>query len=114
MAASGTLTLELAILHVPMVMCYRVSALSYLLAKPLIKVKFASLVNLVAGKEVVPELLQQRATPQNIYREILPLLLNQEARDAMKHELALVGKQLGEPGGSRRTARLAMEMLREG
>ena len=111
MAASGTLTMELAILQVPMVVCYMISKLSHFLAKPFIKVKFASLVNLVAEKKIVPELLQQKATPENIYREILPLLFNREIRDAMKQELASVVKQLGEPGGSKRTAKLAMEML---
>jgi lipid-A-disaccharide synthase len=114
MAASGTLTMELAILQVPMVVCYRVSKLTYFLAKSIVKVEFASLVNLVAEKEVVPELLQQKATPENIYRKILPLLLNRETRDAMKQEFAHVVKQLGEPGGSKRTAALAMEMLHEG
>ena len=114
MAASGTLTMELAILQVPMVVCYRVAALTYFLAKPFMKVEHVSLVNLVAGKEVVPELLQSRATPENIYREILPLLNNSEIRDAMKQELADVSKQLGETGGAGRTAALAMEMLQEG
>ncbi len=90
MAASGTLTMELAILKVPMVVCYRVSLISYLLAKPFIKVKYASLVNLVAEKEVVPELLQYKATPENIYKEILPLLLNKAAAEDMQQELARV------------------------
>lgn len=111
MAASGTLTMELGILQVPMVVCYRISKLTHFLAKPFIKAEYASLVNLVAEKEVVTELLQQEATPENIYREILPLLLNQEARDSMKQELFNVSKQLGEPGASKRTARLAMKML---
>jgi len=111
MAASGTLTMELGILQVPMVVCYRISKLTHFLAKPFIKAEYASLVNLVAEKEIVTELLQQEATPENIYREILPLLLNQEARDSMKQELFNVSKQLGEPGASKRTARLAMEML---
>ena len=111
MAASGTLTMELAILQVPMVVCYRILRLTHFLAKPFIKAEFASLVNLVAEKEVVPELLQQQATPENIYRKILPLLLNRETREAMKQKLAHVAKQLGEPGGSKRTAGLAMEML---
>ena len=111
MAASGTLTMELAILQVPMVVCYKISMLTHFLAKPFIKAEFASLVNLVAEKKIVPELLQQKAIPENIYREILPLLLNRETRDAMKQELAHVGKQLGEPGGSKRTAKIAMEML---
>jgi lipid-A-disaccharide synthase len=111
MAASGTLTMELAILKVPMVVCYRVSLLTYLLAKPFIKVRFASLVNLVAGREVVPELLQQQVTLDNIYREILPLLINDAARDAMKAYLTDVCGQLGEPGASKRAADLAMQML---
>lgn len=113
MAASGTLTMELAILKVPMVVCYRVSPLTHLLVKHFIKVRYASLVNLVAGKEVVPELLQQRATPENIYREILPLLVNGEAKNAMKDQLTLVCSQLGETGASKRTADIAVEMLSE-
>jgi lipid-A-disaccharide synthase len=114
MAASGTLTMELAILKVPMVVCYRVSLISYLLAKPFIKVKYASLVNLVAEKEVVPELLQYKATPENIYKEILPLLLNKDAAKDMQQELARVSAQLGEPGASKRAAKLAMEMVAAG
>jgi lipid-A-disaccharide synthase len=113
MAASGTLTMELAILQVPMVVCYRVSMLTHFLAKPFIKAEFASLVNLVAEKEVVPELLQYEATPDNIFREILPLLLDQKNQEAMKHELTHVAKLLGEPGASKRTAKLAIEMLAE-
>ncbi len=111
MAASGTLTMELAILKVPMVVCYRVSMATYLLARPFIKARYASLVNLVAAKEVVPELLQYKATPANIYREILPLLRDRKAAEAMVLELTRVCSQLGEPGASRRTAILAMEML---
>ncbi|KPJ97706.1 MAG: hypothetical protein AMJ60_10495 [Desulfobacterales bacterium SG8_35] len=114
MAASGTLTMELAILKVPMVVCYRVSLVSSMLAKPFIKVKYASLVNLVAEKEVVPELLQYKATPENIYKEILPLLLHKEAREAMLKELNLVCARLGGPGASRRTAKLALGMMAVG
>jgi lipid-A-disaccharide synthase len=114
MAASGTLTMELAILRVPMVVCYRVSIVTALLAKPFIKVKYASLVNLVAEKEVVPELLQSKATPENIYEKTLPLLLKKEAREAMQNELAMVCNTLGGPGASRRTAKIAIEMLAAG
>ena len=111
MAASGTLTMELAILRVPMVVCYRISSLTYMLARPFIQVKFVSLVNLVAGRGVVPELLQGKATPDNICRELLPLLHDRETGAAMRRELALVAARLGEPGAAGKTARLAMEML---
>jgi lipid-A-disaccharide synthase len=111
MAASGTLTMELAILQVPMVVCYRVLALTYLLARPFIHVKFASLVNLVAGREVVPELLQQKATPEKICEKLLPLLLDREVSKAMRLDLARVSRQLGKPGGSSRAAGLAMQMM---
>jgi len=113
MAASGTLTLELAILNVPMLVSYRVAPLSYLLGKYFIKVKFASLVNLIVGKEVVRELLQNEATTENIFQEILRLLKDTEARRHMKQQLAAVTGQLGEPGASKRTAKLALEMLTE-
>ncbi|UCD65928.1 MAG: lipid-A-disaccharide synthase [Deltaproteobacteria bacterium] len=114
MAASGTLTMELAILGVPMVVSYRLAMLSSVFAKLFVKVKYASLVNLVAGKEVVPELLQLSATSENIYEKMLPLLLNKESRDAMRSELFKVCKQLGEPGASRRVAKLASEMVAAG
>jgi lipid-A-disaccharide synthase len=114
MAASGTLTMELAILGVPMVVCYRLATLTYLLAKPFIKVESASLVNLVAGREVVPELLQKRATPAHIHREIVPLLQSGPTRETMRQELARVCTKLGRPGASSRTADIAMEMLGAG
>lgn len=111
MAASGTLTMELALLKVPMVVCYRVATISYLLAKPFIKVKYASLVNLVAEKEVVPELLQYEATSENIYTKMLYLLTSRDAREVMRQELELVCERLGEPGASKRAAKLAFAMM---
>jgi lipid-A-disaccharide synthase len=111
MAASGTLTLELAILKVPMVVSYRVAPLSYLVGKHFIKVRFVSLVNLIAGKEVVRELLQNEATPENVFQEIFRLLKDREAQRNMKLQLAEVAGQLGGPGASKRTAKLALEMI---
>ena len=110
MAASGTLTLELAILKVPMVVCYKVSPISYQLGKRFIKVRFASLVNLIAGREIVRELLQNEATTENIYQEMLRLLKDGEVQRNMKKQLAAVTDQLGGPGASSRTAKLALEM----
>ena len=111
MAASGTLALELAILNIPMVVSYKVSPISYFLGRWFIKVQFVSLVNLIAGKEVVRELLQNMATPENIYREMWRLLKNGEVQRDMRQQLAEVAGQLGRPGASNRTARLALEMI---
>ena len=107
-AASGTVTLELGILKVPMVVSYRVSPISYFLGRRFIKVDYASLINLIAGREVVTELLQENATPENISDELLRLLVDKEACVQMKKELAEVVGSLGEPGASRRAAELAL------
>jgi lipid-A-disaccharide synthase len=111
MAASGTVTLELAILNVPMVVAYRLSPLTYLIGRLLVKVPFFSLVNLVAGRKVVTELLQKDASPERISRELQRLLDDPEAYTTMKNELKLVSRQLGEPGASNRTAQLALELV---
>lgn len=110
MAASGTVTLELAILHVPMVVSYRVSPLSYFLGRRFIKVDYASLINLIAGREVVPELLQEDATPEKISAALAELLADPRASAVMKEELAAVVSSLGAPGASRRAAELAVEL----
>jgi lipid-A-disaccharide synthase len=110
MAASGTVTLELAILKVPMVVSYRVSPFSYFLGRKFIQVDYASLVNLIAGREVVPELLQDDATPEKICGEVAELLEDRKVCDAMKGELAAIAASLGGPGASRRAAALAIEL----
>ena len=112
MAVSGTVTLELAILNVPMVVAYRVSPLTYFLGRRLIKVKYASLVNLVAGKEVVPEMLQHAMTSENIYRHLLQLLTQEKKYKEMRQELLKVVKKLGGAGASQRAAQLALSMIR--
>jgi len=112
MAASGTVTLELAILNVPMVVAYRVSPITYFLGRRLIKVKYAALVNLVADQEVVPELMQRMATPENICRAILPILSSPSAAWRMKEDLSRVVKLLGAPGASRRAADIALQLAK--
>ena len=108
LAASGTVTLEAAILSTPMVVTYRVSRLTYLLGRRLIRVPFASLVNLLARREVVPELLQDRATPSAMASRALALLQSPEALARMEGELEEVRRMLGGPGASRRAAELAL------
>ncbi|MGV1098961.1 lipid-A-disaccharide synthase [Thiovibrio sp. JS02] len=109
MAASGTVSLELAILNVPMVISYKVSPLTYFLGRRLIKVQYASLVNLVAGREVVPELLQHEATPEKIAEATLKLLADNEERGRMLAGLGEVREKLGGAGASARAAELVLK-----
>ncbi|MCX5875077.1 MAG: lipid-A-disaccharide synthase [Deltaproteobacteria bacterium] len=114
MAASGTVSMELAILNVPMVISYRVSPLTYFLGRRLIKVQYASLVNLVAGREVVPELLQDEAMPEKIATATARLITNQTERAAMLAGLADLRERLGGAGASVRAARLALGLALSG
>lgn len=112
-AASGTVTLELALLSVPMVVTYKLSPLTYLLAKSLVKLEFFSLVNLIAGFEAVPELLQDEVDAKTISCE-LAVLLNAHARKKKMNEaLSLVNSRLGGPGASAKAAQMALELLEE-
>ena len=110
-AASGTVTLELALLNIPMVVTYTLSPLTYLLAKNMVKLDFFSLVNLIAGFEAVPELLQKEVNAETICDELAPLLTAYPSRKAMRDALKLVNNRLGKPGASARAARLALDML---
>ena len=114
MAASGTVTLELAILQTPMVVAYRVSPFSYLVGRRLIKVEYVTLVNLVAGKKVVPELLQENAEAASLCREVRMLLENETANQEMRKELGRVKTMLGSPGASDRAAVIALEIIDHG
>ena len=110
-AASGTVTLELALLKVPMVVTYKLSCVTYLLAKNLVKLDYFSLVNLIAGFEAVPELLQEEVEAQTISSE-LALLLNAHSRNkAMRDALELVNNRLGRRGASSKAADVVIDML---
>lgn len=113
MAASGTVSLELAILNVPMVISYRVSPLTYFLGRRLIKVQYASLVNLVAGREVVPELLQNEAVPEKIADATIRLIANRTERTRHLAGLAEVREKLGGAGASAKAAKLALATIRK-
>lgn len=80
-AASGTVALELAICNIPHIIAYKVSNLTYLMAKYLVKIKYVNLTNIMLQRGVVPELLQDKCTPQDIVREIHELLKNGQAYD---------------------------------
>ncbi len=108
---SGTATLETGLMAVPMVIVYRVSRLSYLIGKSIIRVKNIGLVNIVAGRTVAPELVQDEATPENIARELGDMLGNPEKNEQLRKELLRVRELLGEGGASDRAASVVIDLL---
>ncbi len=94
LAASGTVTIEAALLGVPMVTFYRVNALSWILGRWLVRAPFLSMVNLVAGRKIVPELIQSEMTANRIADEARKLLEDRAARDAMQADLGEVAQKL--------------------
>jgi lipid-A-disaccharide synthase len=102
--SSGTATVEAALLDAPMVVVYRVTPLTAILAKPLVRTKFFSMVNLIAGHEVVPELIQKDFTPERVAAQTLRLLRDSSATAAMRAQLAEVRRKLGPPGAVERAA----------
>jgi lipid-A-disaccharide synthase len=113
LVASGTATLEAACLGVPMVIVYRLSGLSYRLARVLVRgVRHIGLPNILAGREVVPELIQGQATPGALARAALPLLEDGPARSAQLAGLAEVRARLGPAGAGRRAAEAVLREVR--
>jgi lipid-A-disaccharide synthase len=94
LAASGTVTIEAALLGTPMVTFYRVSGLSWLLGKSLVDVPFCSMVNLVAGRRIVPELMQNEMRGDRLAAETLRLLEDADARQRMRKDLSEVAAKL--------------------
>jgi lipid-A-disaccharide synthase len=102
--SSGTATVEAALLNTPMVVVYRVTPLTALLAKPLVRTSYFSMVNLIAGRRVVPELIQKDFTPPKVAGEVLRLLNDPRAREELRAGLAEVRVRLGPPGAVDRAA----------
>jgi lipid-A-disaccharide synthase len=95
-----------------MVVVYRVSPLTATLAKPLVRTPYFAMVNLIAEKRVVPELVQHDFTPENVANETLQLLREPNARETQRRGLAEVRARLGPPGAVERAADEIAEMLR--
>jgi len=108
LVASGTATLETAILGVPMALVYKVSFLTWLLARILIKIPYIGLVNVVAGEKIIPEFIQFGASPKKIAQECTDIMQSPARISKIKIALALVRKKLGPPGAS---ANAASEVL---
>jgi lipid-A-disaccharide synthase len=111
LTASGTATLEIGLLEVPMVIVYKIAALSYFILNKLVNIDHLGLVNIIPGKEIVKEFIQQKAIPENIAKEALRLLNDTNYYETMRHDLSLLRQQLGDGNGSKRVAELAYSML---
>ncbi|MBZ4335387.1 lipid-A-disaccharide synthase [Corallococcus interemptor] len=109
--ASGTAVLEAGLMERPLVVVYRVSLVTYWVGRLMLKVAFVSLINLLAGRRVVPELLQGEMTPENIASEVRRVWLPGAPRDAMVQGLAEVRGRLGEVGAAHRAAQTVLELL---
>jgi lipid-A-disaccharide synthase len=109
--ASGTATLETALLDVPQVVVYKMNLLTFILARQFVRLRFVSLVNLILDKEVVKEFLQRDLTRQNLSSELSNLLKNKDYREQMLSEYRLLRKKLGTSGASRRAAEVIAEVL---
>lgn len=111
--ASGTATLEVALLQTPMAIVYKVSSLSYAILKRMIKVPFVGLANIVAEQQVAVEFIQEKAEPEAIANEISRLLSDTTYRNECLTKLQQVRQKLGEIDGVEGISKLAMEMLKE-
>ncbi len=116
LAVSGTVTLQIALVGTPLAIVYRMAPLTYSIGKRLVKVPYIGLANIVAGKGVVQEFIQDRATAENLSGEILKILGNAEYAGQIREGLAGVRERLGDPGCSERVAGMLSALVnsREG
>jgi lipid-A-disaccharide synthase len=122
--ASGTATVEAAMMRTPFVMVYRVSPLTYLLGKPRVKVPYFAMVNLIAGEQVVPELVQHGFTAENVVARVREILPQGPTRECMLHGLTRVKIKLNPPRNEAagevpqspadRAAKIILDFLRDG
>jgi len=108
--ASGTATLQTAILEVPMVVIYKLFPATYQLGKLIINVKHISLVNILSGREVVTELLQERANPEEILKELKKIMFDTKYREDMLSYYRLIKELFTGKRASDRVAEIVMEM----
>lgn len=110
-SVSGTVTLEIALIGTPMVIIYKLAPLTYQLAKRLVKIPHVGLCNIVAGERLVPELLQDDASPEKIAAEISRYLEDHDYSSSVREKLLTVRESLGEAGAAWRVATLAIEIM---
>lgn len=110
-ASCGTSNLELLLLGVPFIAFYKLSILSYLIAKALAKVRHASIVNILAGRTIIPELLQSKFNKNNIVEKVMLLLGSEREREKIKNEFERIKDILGEKGAISRSAKAIIKYL---
>jgi len=113
LTASGTATVQTALHDTPMIVVYRVSAATYLLARWLVSVRAIAMVNLIAGETVVPELVQDAFTPDAVAREAIAMLSDRERSARVRQGLARVRARLGGSGASRRAAEAILRVVHQ-
>ena len=113
-AASGTVTLEAAILGTPLIVVYKVNPLTYWLGKRLVQVEHVALANIVAGETVAPELIQHEVTSERIAQEAMGILEDSKRQAWIRQRFSEVREKLGSPGASVRAAAIALELMGSG
>lgn len=111
MVASGTATLQAAIIGIPMVIVYKVAPLTYWIGKQLLRIKMIGLVNIISGEKFIPELIQEEANPENIAGNILTLYQDKEKYSGMKKKLSLIKGKLTDRKASEGAANAILRLL---
>jgi lipid-A-disaccharide synthase len=113
LVASGTATLETAIMQRPFAVIYKMSLLNYFLYRPQVKIPYIGMVNIVAGRKIVPEFIQFKAHPKKISEQVLEILQNPGRIEQMKNDLTLVKALLGEKGAGHAAAQIIIDFLKK-
>ncbi|MBO8131359.1 MAG: lipid-A-disaccharide synthase [Candidatus Marinimicrobia bacterium] len=111
--SSGTATLETTLFHKPMVVCYKLSFLSYLIGRIIVNVKHIAIPNLIAGEKIVPELIQYKLTPENIYNEVDKYITNIAYRESVTRRLQEISKTLQKSNPSKAAAHIIAKYIHE-
>jgi len=112
LVCSGTATLEAAIMQKPFLIIYKMGLLNYLLYRPQVKIPYIGIVNIVAGRKIIPEFIQFNATPKKIAQKALEILNNRVELERMRSNLAIIKSSLGQPGAAHRAARIIVDFLK--
>jgi lipid-A-disaccharide synthase len=111
LTASGTATLQAALHDTPMIVVYRLSKVTYMLARQLVSLDMFAMVNLIAGEKIVPELAQKAFTPEAVAAEAVSMLTDRDRAARIRAGLARVRDKLGGPGASRRAAEAILRVV---